>query len=175
MKAKHSDNPKALTKQKELAVHQAFKDAGIQFEYQHHLPFRGCGLASETRCAYPDFVIYKPWGVIILEVDESQHTAYDASCDVRRDFDMVASIALGSAQKLVILRFNPDSYKIAGQIRRTATKERHETLIKTINEMEEPVGFRRLFLFYDKDSDDARLPSIAKEWDPAAREVSNNV
>lgn len=108
-------------------------------------------------------------------MDESQHAAYDASCDVRRDFDMAASIALGSAQKVVILRFNPDAYKIAGQTRRTRTKDRYETLIKTINEMEEPVGFRRLFLFYDKDSDDALFPSIAKDWDPAAREVSRNV
>ena len=175
MRSFHADNPKAPTKQKELAVHQALKDGAIQFEYQHHLPFQACGLESETRCAYPDFVIYKPWGVIILEVDESQHAAYDASCDVRRDFDMAASVALGSAQKLVILRYNPDPYKIAGQTRRTSTKDRHETLMKTINEMEEGVGFRRLFLFYDKDSDDALLPSVAKEWDPAAREVSNNV
>ena len=103
-------------------------------------------MESETRCAYPDFVIYKRWGAIILEVDECQHASYDASCDVRRDFDIAASIALGSAQKLVILRYNPDPYKVAGQTRRTNKKDRHATLMKTINEMEEGVGFRRLFL-----------------------------
>ena len=175
MRSFHSDNPKALTKQKELAVYQFLRDAGVQFEYQHYLPFRGCGLESETRCAFADFVIYKPWGVLILEVDEGQHSHQDASCDVRRDFDMAASVALGSAQKIVVLRYNPDAYKVAGATRPTTAKVRRETLVKTIQELVEPAAFRRLFLFYSKDSDDASLPTIAAEWDPAAREVSQNV
>ena len=174
MRSFHSDNPKARTKQKELEVYQLLRDAGIQFEYQHHLPFRGCGLESETRCAFADFVIYKPWGVLILEVDEGQHSRQDASCDVRRDFDMAASVALGSAQKIVVLRYNPDAYKVAGKTSRTTAKVRRETLLRTIRELEEPAGFRRLFLFYDKDSEDAALPTIAAQWDCVAREVSRN-
>eukprot|EP00439_Symbiodinium_sp_Y106_P019089 s6939_g2.t1 len=102
MQAFHGDNPKALTKSKELEVHQLLSKSGIQFDYQHHLPFRGCGLESETTRALADFVLYAPWGAIILEVDENQHGHQDPSCDVRRDFDMVASIALGSQHKLAI-------------------------------------------------------------------------
>ena len=166
---------KAMSKKKELEVHQALNDAGLQFEYQHHLPFRGCGLESETRCAFADFVIYMPWGVLILEADEGQHSHQDASCDVRRDFDMAASVALGSAQKIVVLRYNPDAYKVAGATRPTTAKVRRETLVKTIRELEEPMGFRRLFLFYNRDSDDAALPTIAAEWDCVARAVSRNV
>ena len=47
MRAFHGDNPKALTKSKELEVHQLLSKSGIQFDYQdyqHHLPFRSCGL-----------------------------------------------------------------------------------------------------------------------------------
>ena len=107
------DNPRAVTKSKELEVHQALRDAQITFEYQHHLPFRGCGLESETAHAYVDFALPMPWGYVLLEVDEEQHKAYDPSCDVRRDFDMAASVALGSGGKLLVLRYNPDAFKIA--------------------------------------------------------------
>ena len=99
------------------------RDALIAFEYQHHLPFRGCGLGLETAHAFADFALPTPWGYVLLEVDEEQHKAYDPSCDVRRDFDMAASVALGSGHKL--LRYNPDAFKIAGVTRRTTKKERH--------------------------------------------------
>eukprot|EP00969_Alexandrium_andersonii_P312007 13785610-Alexandrium_andersonii.AAC.1 len=67
MRSAHAEHPKALTKQKELAVHTLLAKAGVQFEYQLHVPFRACGLSSETRCAYPDFAIAKEWGYVLLE------------------------------------------------------------------------------------------------------------
>ena len=74
-------------------MHQALRDAQITFEYQHYLPFRGCGLESETAHAFADFALPTPWGYVLLEADEEQHKAYDPSCDVRRNFDMAASVA----------------------------------------------------------------------------------
>ena len=71
----------------------------------------------------------------MLEVDEEQHKAYDPSCDVRRDFDMAASVALGSGHKLLVLRYNPDAFKIAGVTRRTTKKERHAQLIRLLGEL----------------------------------------
>ena len=38
------------------------------------------------------------------------HSVYPASCDVRRDFDMCASLALSSGHKTVFLRYDPDSF-----------------------------------------------------------------
>ena len=70
---------------------------------------------------------------------------------------------------------SPDAYKVAGVTRRTSAKFTREALLRTIRELEEPAAFRRLFLFYTKDSNDAVLPAIAAEWDPAAREVSGIV
>ncbi len=70
MRTQHSDNPKALTKSKELDIHQTLQKADVQFDYQYHLPFRSCGLASETAYAFIDFAILTIWGVILLEVDE---------------------------------------------------------------------------------------------------------
>ena len=155
-------------------IYSLLQNAGIQFDYQVHVPFKACNLSSETQCAYLDFLITMPWGYVVLEVDEDQHSHYPAGCDVRRDFDIAASIALGSAQKLVIVHYNPDAYKVADKTLRTTTKDRQHKLLALMQSMEEPKGFlRRLFLFYDKDSIDATLPSVAKQWsDTATHELS---
>jgi hypothetical protein len=173
MQSFHSDNPKALTKRKELCVFQALTEAGVSFDYQVYMPFRTCGLGSETKHAFADFVIAKPWGSIVLEVDEEQHSAYDTSCDPRRDFDIFASVAMGSGEKVVILRYNPDSYKIGGVTRPTSQKERLQRLLSII-EGPEPTE-KRLFLYYDRPSADATLPCVAEHWDVVARIISRSV
>ena len=178
MRTFHGDNPKALTKSKELEVHQLLGKSGIEFEYQHHLPFRGCGLESETTRAFADFVLYASWGAIILEVDEHQHSHQDPSCDVRRDFDIAASVALGSQHKLVILRYNPDTFKVAGRTIRIPKTERHPKLLQLLHSLlqEEPErSFQRLFLFYDRATEDSELPAVAEHWDVVARTVSRAV
>ena len=101
-------------------------------------------------------------GYVFLEVDENQHSHYPSGCDVRRDFDIAASTALGSCQKLVILRFNPDAFRVAGKNRTVSQKERQARLLETLNTLEEPQGFRRLFMYYDRDAEGSELPTIAK-------------
>jgi hypothetical protein len=168
MRTKHGDSPKALTKSKELEVYQLFQKAGVKFSYQHHLPFKSCGLTSETSCAYVDFVVQTAWGAIALEVDEEQHTSYAPMCDVRRDFDIAASVSLGSGGKLVILRYNPDPFKVAGATYKASKKERHAKLLQVLSELQtqEPeLPFSRLFLYYDRATPDSRLPTIAAQWE----------
>ena len=169
MKSLHSGDKKALTKQKELALHQQLCAAGIEFEYQYYVPFRACGFESETSCAYVDFAIEKPWGNVLLECDEDQHRAYDPSCDVRRDFDIAASIALGSQQKLLIVRYNPDRYRVDGKTRTESNRDRMLRLLKLLDY--EPTSFERVFLCYDHDSESS-LPSVAAAWDTAVIQVS---
>ncbi len=115
MRVKHSGQIKALTKVKELSVYQVLQAANIAFEYQKYLPFARCKLNSETTCAYVDFALTASWGALLVEVDEIQHNSQDASCDVRRDFDMCASLAMGSGHKVIVLRYNPDSFRIDGK------------------------------------------------------------
>ena len=99
------------------------------FEFQKHVPFRSCGLRSETPCAYVDFAIARPWGYILLECDKDQHRSYDPGCDVRRDFDIAASVALGSGHKLRIVRYKPDAYRLDGQTRVKSKAERMKRLL----------------------------------------------
>ena len=178
MRTKHSGEQKALTKTKELNIHNALQAADIEFEYQKYIPFRGCGLGSETACAYLDFAIAAHWGVIILEVDEQQHCNYPASCDIRRDFDIYASIAMGSGQKVAILRYNPDSFRVDGKNKRVAAKERQRRLVEVLHAwmQEDPtpnLHFARFFMYYDGQSE-SNLPLVAKDWQSKeAREVSS--
>ena len=89
-----------------------------------------------------------------------------------RDFDIAASVALGSAQKLAILRFKPDSFRVAGKNFAVTQKARIARLIQVIQSMPEPQGFKRFFLFYDTYSETAALPTVAKEWDANIKDVS---
>ncbi len=177
MRAKHSGEPKALTKTKELNIHNTLQATDIEFEYQKHIPFRSCGLESETTCAYLDFTVTTHWGVILLEVDEHQHSGYPISCDIRRDFDIYTSIALGSGQKVAILRYNPDAFRIDGKNVRVAAKERQRRLVEVLRDWiaEDPVPdlpFARFFLYYDGRSGSA-LPLVAKDWESdEARAIS---
>ena len=176
MRAYHSGQPKALTKSKELSVYQALQTAGIAFEYQKHLPFHGCDMDSETKCAYVDFALTAPWGALLLEVDEDQHSGRPASCDPRRDFDMCASLALGSGHKVAVLRFNPDNFRMDGKNKKIATKDRHRRLVEVVRAWltEDPAPDKQLarfFMYYDCRSD-SPLPVVAKEWDKEACAVS---
>ena len=177
MRSKHRGQHKALTKSKELSVYQALQAADIAFEYQKHLPFHGCDLDSETKCVFVDFAIAAPWGALLLEVDEDQHSGRPASCDPRRDFDMCASLALGSGHKVVVLRYNPDNFRTDGKNMTVAAKDRQRRLVEVVRAwlLDDPAPDRQLarfFMYYDGRSD-SRLPVVAKEWDSEeARAVS---
>ncbi len=169
MRSRHSGQPKALTKSKELSVYQALQAADIAIEYPKYLPFHGCDLDSETRCAFVDFAIMAPWGALLLEVDEDQHSGRPASCDPRRDFDMYASLALGSGHKVVVLRYTPDSFRTDGRNVTVSAKERQRRLVEVVRAwlLEDPAPGKQLarfFMYYDGRSDSA-LPVVAKEWD----------
>ena len=85
---------------------------------------------------------------------------------------MAASVALGSGHKLLIVRYNPDSYRVDGKTRVESKKDRMTRLLQLLDH--EPVAFERVFLCYDSVSDSS-LPQVAASWDPAARQVSRVV
>ena len=138
--------------------------------------FHGCNLDSETKYAFVDFAITATWGALLLEVDEDQHSSQPASCDPRRDFDMCASLALGSGHKVIVLRYNPDSFRMDGRNMDVATKDRQRQLVEVVRAwlQDDPVPdmqLARFFMYYDCRSD-SPLPVVAKEWDSEARAVS---
>ena len=91
-------------------------------------------------------------------------------CDVRRDFDIAASVALGSDQPLLIIRYTPDAYKVGGKTRTTSKKDRMQRLMALLNY--EPMSFERIYLCYDQDDEGATLPQVASYWDEEAKQFS---
>ena len=171
----HTTEVRALTKRKELEVHRLLENEGIEFRYQHYLPFKTCGLEGTT-CCYVDFTIEMPWGTLLLEVDEDQHFTYPPECDVVRDLNIASSIALGSETKAVILRYNPDYFSIDNNVQRVAKSVKLAKLLATIRGFEaDPapnLQFARRFLYYDVSQNQLEL---ATSWPSEVCEISEAV
>ena len=56
----------------------------------------------------PDLILDLGYQIIIVEVDENQHTTYDCSCENKRLMEISKDI---NYRNLIFIRFNPDSYK----------------------------------------------------------------
>ena len=56
----------------------------------------------------PDLMLDLGYQVIIIEIDENQHTSYDCSCENKRLMELSQDIG---HRNLIFIRFNPDSYK----------------------------------------------------------------
>ena len=56
----------------------------------------------------PDLMLDLGYQVIIIEVDENQHIAYDCSCENKRLMELSKDI---NHRNLIFIRFNPDAYK----------------------------------------------------------------
>ena len=89
---------------------------------------------------------------------------------------MCASLALGSGHKVIVLRYNPDNFRMDGKNMKVTTKDRQRHLIEVVRDwlMNDPVPdmqLARFFMYYDGRSYSA-LPVVAKEWDDEVRAVS---
>ena len=110
-------------------------------------------------------------------MDEGQHAHYPPSCDVRRDFDILASVAMGSADKLCVLRYNPCVQHIGGVAQPLNKAQREAKLLQVIQELEtEPeLPFSRLYLYYDRAAHDSPPPLVADSWPEEVKSVSRSL
>jgi len=56
----------------------------------------------------PDLLLDLGFQIIIIEIDENQHTDYDCSCENKRIMELSQDVGHRS---IVFIRFNPDDYK----------------------------------------------------------------
>jgi hypothetical protein len=55
----------------------------------------------------PDILLDLGYQVIVIEVDENQHTQYDTSCETKRLMEISQDL---QHRPLIVIRFNPDKY-----------------------------------------------------------------
>jgi ferredoxin-like protein FixX len=61
----------------------------------------------------PDLLLDLGYQVVIVEIDENQHTDYDCSCQNKRIMELSQDL---SHRPIVFIRFNPDDYKKEGTL-----------------------------------------------------------
>ena len=79
----------------------------------------------------PDFVFSLPDKIIVVEVDENQHQSYGEECESTR---MVNLSMVYGGLPVVFIRYNPDTFRIAGKIQRVDGRIRLKKLKKTVEE-----------------------------------------
>ena len=149
LKNRHTDKGIIFQKRKEERVLLFLNENNISFEREKLIQFN-CLDSSGSR-ARIDFVIPKPWGYILLEVDEDQHKFYDyqVSCEVRRMADVVGAIRTNDDCKLLFIRYNPDSFSVDGCKRKISVALRECKLLEIIQDYEPKQDVAILYLFYD--------------------------
>ena len=64
-----------------------------------------CGCSKRRPDMFLDLAIF----VIVIEIDENQHTDYDSNCETKRMMEISQDVG---GRPVVFIRFNPDDYKI---------------------------------------------------------------
>jgi len=157
---KHTKRGMVSALRHEEKVHSYLVSNDISCDKQVHVNFN-C-FATEGRRAFVDFAISRPWGSVLLEVDEGQHKHYGISCEARRMSDIMSSlVAANVSGKVHFVRYNPDDFTINNTHKRIDSNARRAFLLSLIN-MHEPVNtFEITYCFYDSIMDHEKLfPSI---------------
>jgi hypothetical protein len=91
-------------KTKEFAVAEYIKEQfpQINWNFDKQIP-DGC---SRRR---PDAILDLGYHVIIVEIDENQHSTYDCSCENKRIMQLSQDVG---HRPMIFIRFNPDGYNV---------------------------------------------------------------
>tara|TARA_Y100000591_G_scaffold273055_1_gene248831 strand:+ start:211 stop:747 length:537 start_codon:yes stop_codon:yes gene_type:complete len=158
----HSKEGIQRKKKKEERVKDFLNENDIPFEREVSIEF-SCFDTSGKR-ARIDFVIPRPWGCILLEVDEDQHKFYnyEVSCEVKRMMDVVTSIRTESDSKILFIRYNPDPFSIDGKKQKVSREERETKLLELIQMYNPHIDVAIQYLFYDLEDN---LPTFYYNFD----------
>jgi hypothetical protein len=125
-----------------------FREAGggedvLSFRRELAVSFTGCNLGVDrTACdqdtskrARIDFVFEGQHGVVLVELDEDQHKDRCLNSEIARANAIVSSLWIGGNNRhVLVVRFNPDAYRVDGKIRRVPLATRYNRVIGVIHE-----------------------------------------
>ena len=152
----------------------------MHFKREMHVDFKCVG-DIDGKFARVDFMLTTASGhLVALEVDEGQHRFGYGSigCDMKRMAKIYESMVIEGHTQLTFLRYNPNAYKVAGQLQKIKKTAREEWLIGHLTSL--PPSSDDLcidYAYYDCSSASAVRPSICDdlEYDAHLREVVGRV
>jgi hypothetical protein len=121
------------------------------FLIANNIPFTQDKIPNGSACGKerPDFVIYLPDRIVIIEVDEDQHKNYPCECEQIR----MINISNGFGGMPVFwIRYNPDNFKTNCKVIKISQVQKQRHLLDWLK-----VSFQRqvthlaeiVYLFYD--------------------------
>ena len=121
------------------------------------------GDSCETR-RRPDLYISSTRNLhILVECDENQHIGYNRSCEDGRIDELLDEIREG---RVIIIRWNPDKFKVDGKRQSIVRKDRLESLRDLILNLTTKTDWKpseNILVYYMYYSDDSEM--ITKRWD----------
>lgn len=89
----------------------------------------------------PDLLLDLGYQVVIVEIDENQHTDYDCTCENRRLMELSQDVG---HRPLIFIRFNPDEYEINGKEVKTCWGVNRQTGLSAIKKTKQAEWNARL-------------------------------
>ncbi len=135
-----------------------------------YAPFRQCG--DNKR---PDTIMYfkKQQHGFLIETDENHHDGYDQDCEWSKLMNHAQSLfQTFDVQKVTVIRFNPDVWKVDGEKVKVDLKDRLAKLKQLIDTCitSQNIIFKMFFMFYP-----ATAPTQGSNIDDlAVHEVKGN-
>ena len=133
------------------AVYDRLIEEGIEFKHESQVY---C-VKTQGKYYMVDFVIEKPWGLLIVECDEHAHwhnvkhagNPRAVVADPVRDLELQKAL---DCKQLVVLRWNPDEYRVDKELQGIPMKTRLDALVRAIREYKPEEVFERRFMFYNE-------------------------
>ena len=144
----HTERGAQRRKKKEEALARALTKAGIDFKREHRVSFECAG----RTWGYIDFVIILKGRIVIVEVDEFQHTFsnYSVGCDLSRIMNVVEAWRVeGCTLPVTVIRWNPDGFTVDGALRKLKVSDRHQRLICLLRNLGGRPPFEIVYMYYD--------------------------
>ena len=136
---------RARKKRREEDVAHFFDTQSMRYVREFNLSFT----SRPRKYARLDFLLEVPFGWVIFEVDERQHSQYALSYECQRMASVLAEFTrMHEGKKLHIIRYNPDAFKgFHGLVIKPSQQERERAIRRAIEHVPD-VHFTITYLFY---------------------------
>ena len=132
-----------VRKAQENIIKQLLDDNNIIYTTYDKIIKDGC---STKR---PDFTFDLGDRIIVLEVDENQHSSYPVECETNR---MIQIHQDYGGLDVCFIRYNPDTYKDKNNKTIKSNNNKHKTLLNTLNSLmihKPQYNLSAIYLYYD--------------------------